>query len=395
MADLTNLTRLDLGHNSIWDISPLVENTGIGSGDEVYLWGNPLSYPSIHTHLPTLRGKGVEVAYFEERTPTTLRVISGDNQSGVSGETLANPFVVEVQDERRRAFAGIEVTFAVTAGGGTLSVTSATTDGNGRAQTTLTLGSDTGMNTVSVSAAGIEQTVTFNALVESIEFDLSVPTGISLIHVPLKVIAVDGVAKTITSIADLYDALGGADTVSYLITYDTQTQEWLSYFSTLDKGTAADKVLTDDIGIIAGMKTPVSLRLTGNPLGTDGTSTITLNPGLNLVGVPLKDSRINRVSDLLRLDGIGNNVSVIIVSDNGEFKAVGQPGDDGDIPITGGQSFILNAQEAAAVAISGEGWTNAPRNGCRTPRRECRSAFLDRHPGDGYHSRVGVERGDS
>ena len=193
-----------------------------------------------------------------------------------------------------------------------------------------------------------------------VEYNLSIPADISLIHVPLKVIAVDGVAKTITSIADLYDALGGADTVNYLITYDTPTQNWLSYFAPSDKGTAADKMLTDDIGIIAGMKTPVSLRLTGNPLGKDGTSTITLNPRLNLVGVPLKDARINRVSDLFSLEGIGGNVSVIIVSDNGKFKAVGQSGDDGDIPIIGGQSFILNAQEAVTVAISGEGWTNAP-----------------------------------
>ena len=194
----------------------------------------------------------------------------------------------------------------------------------------------------------------------TVEYLLSIPTGTSLIHLPLKVAAVDGAPKTITSISDLYDALGGADTVIYLITYDTPTQNWLSYFSTLDKGTAVDKVLTDDIGIIAGMKVPVSLQLSGDPLGANGTSTITLNPKLNLVGVPLKDSRINRVSDLLRLDGIWGNVSVVIVSDNGKFKAVGQSGDDGDIPIIGGQSFILNAQEAATVAISGEGWTNAP-----------------------------------
>ena len=49
---------------------------------------------------------------------------------------------------------------------------------------------------------------------------------------------------------------------------------------------------------------------------------------------------------------------MIIVSDNGEFKAVGQPGDDGDIPVTGGQSFILTAQRAATVTISGESWDN-------------------------------------
>ena len=63
-------------------------------------------------------------------------------------------------------------------------------------------------------------------------------------------------------------------------------------------------------------------------------------------------------SDLFALDGIGGNVPVIILTDNGEFKAVGRAGDVSDILITGGQSFILTAQKAATVAISGEGWTN-------------------------------------
>ena len=52
------------------------------------------------------------------------------------------------------------------------------------------------------------------------EYSWSIPAGISLIHVPLKVTAVDGVAKTITSIADLYDVLGGADVVNFLVTLD-------------------------------------------------------------------------------------------------------------------------------------------------------------------------------
>ena len=61
------------------------------------------------------------------------------------------------------------------------------------------------------------------------EFLLSVPAGISLIHVPLKVTAVDGEPKTIESVGDLYDALGGANTVNLLITYNTQTERWNSY----------------------------------------------------------------------------------------------------------------------------------------------------------------------
>ena len=37
---------------------------------------------------------------------------------------------------------------------------------------------------------------------------------------------------------------------------------------------------------------------------------------------------------------------------------VGRAGDPGDIEITGGQSFILTAQRAAIVDISGDAWTN-------------------------------------
>ena len=191
-----------------------------------------------------------------------------------------------------------------------------------------------------------------------VEYLLSIPTGINLIHVPLKVTAVDGVAWTITSISDLYGILGGASAVNFLITYDAQTQEWRSYFGTFDRGTATDKILTDDTGILAGMRTPVSVRLSGSALGTSGTGVITLSPGLNVVGLPLNDSRVMRVSDLFALNGIGGNVPVIILTDRGEFKAVGRAGDPGDIQITGGQAFILTVQRPATVIIDGDAWTN-------------------------------------
>ena len=96
-----------------------------------------------------------------------LSKVSGDNQTGISGALLANPFVVEVRAENLSVLEGISVTFTVTAGDGTLSITHATTDENGRAESTLTLGQNLGMNTVSVSAAGIEGMVTFNAVVEA------------------------------------------------------------------------------------------------------------------------------------------------------------------------------------------------------------------------------------
>ena len=192
----------------------------------------------------------------------------------------------------------------------------------------------------------------------NIDFFWSIPAGTSLIHVPLKVKAVDGVEQEIAAVADLYDALGGESIVNFLITYDSATQEWLSYFTPSDKGTPADRGLTDDMGIIAGMKTPVTVRLTGEALGTSGSGTIALNQGLNLVGLPLNNPALTRVSDLLELDGIRGNVPVIIGTDGGDFQAVGRAGDPGDIPLTGGQAFILTASRAATVAISGDAWAN-------------------------------------
>ena len=67
---------------------------------------------------------------------------------------------------------------------------------------------------------------------------------------------------------------------------------------------------------------------------------------------------IPRVSSLFGLAGVGGNVPVIILTDDGDFQSVGRAGDPGDIAITGGQGFILTAQRAATVSISGEGWYN-------------------------------------
>ena len=163
VVGLTNLIDLYLGDNNISDISPLVANTGLGSGDTVNVQYNPLSYLSIHTHIPTLQSRGVTVEFNNRAHPALLK-ISGDNQKGASFAPLPQPLVVEAQDEDGSALVGISVTFTVTAGGGTLNIEITRTDVNGRAKSTLTLGPNLGTNTVQVSAAGIEVPATFHAV---------------------------------------------------------------------------------------------------------------------------------------------------------------------------------------------------------------------------------------
>ena len=101
-------------------------------------------------------------AAVEQAMPHTLTKVSGDGQEGMIGASLAKPFVVSVLDQNGSAFAGAVVTFSVTAGGGTLSATTVTTDANGRARSTLTLGDDPDDNTVTATVEGLEP-VTFTA----------------------------------------------------------------------------------------------------------------------------------------------------------------------------------------------------------------------------------------
>ena len=59
LQNLINLQKLVLIGNQIVDIAPLVANTGLGTGDLLYISGNPLSQESINTYVPVLRDRGV------------------------------------------------------------------------------------------------------------------------------------------------------------------------------------------------------------------------------------------------------------------------------------------------------------------------------------------------
>ena len=63
LSGLNSLERLSLSSNGISDLAPLVANTGLGSGDWVYVRNNPLSATSINTHIPALQSRGINVSF--------------------------------------------------------------------------------------------------------------------------------------------------------------------------------------------------------------------------------------------------------------------------------------------------------------------------------------------
>ena len=129
-----------------------------GHTDEVH----SMAFSPDGTTLAAGGRNGTILLWNIEKTAQSLTKVSGDGQEGLAGEPLAKPFVVSVLDQGGSAFAGTVVTFSVTAGGGTLSAATVTTDANGRATTRLTLGSDAGTNTVEATVEGLEP-VTFTA----------------------------------------------------------------------------------------------------------------------------------------------------------------------------------------------------------------------------------------
>ncbi len=159
LANLTELILLEIQDNQVRDISPI---TGIAHRlRTLFLDGNPLSYRSIYTHLPTIRSRiipsRINFVTFETpsgdatRIPGGLVSISGDEQTGMSGAPLAAPFVVETRDSEGALFAGVPLTFTITEGGGTLNPVPTETDDDGRAEATLTPVTTLGRHTVAVT----------------------------------------------------------------------------------------------------------------------------------------------------------------------------------------------------------------------------------------------------
>ena len=94
-----------------------------------------------------------------------VRIVSGNNQLGYLNSRLINPFVVTVRNADDEPVPGVQVTFQVVAGEGTLSVTNPWTDAEGQAQTYLALGDSRTEYRVTASVGGVPDQAMFSAAV--------------------------------------------------------------------------------------------------------------------------------------------------------------------------------------------------------------------------------------
>lgn len=109
----------------------------------------------ITTPLPGI-GDGASVSV--TLPAASIGVVSGGGQSGKVGASLANPAVVQVSASDGVGVAGVSVVFSAPAGG-SVSPTVATTDANGRASTSMKLGSAVGPQGFAATAAGFSTAI--------------------------------------------------------------------------------------------------------------------------------------------------------------------------------------------------------------------------------------------
>ncbi|HEX6645105.1 MAG TPA: Ig-like domain-containing protein [Gemmatimonadales bacterium] len=86
--------------------------------------------------------------------PVAIELVDGDAQDGSAGSALAEPLRVRVTDADGAPVAGVEVTWAVLTGGGSITPVSST-DAQGIAAATFTLGPSNGAHTASASVDGL------------------------------------------------------------------------------------------------------------------------------------------------------------------------------------------------------------------------------------------------
>lgn len=95
--------------------------------------------------------------------PATMTVSAGNNQVGAAGTALPESLAVIVRDQAAAPVPGVNVTFTVAAGGGSVSPSARATNASGIAKTRRTLGPNAGTQTVSATA-GTLTPVQFSAV---------------------------------------------------------------------------------------------------------------------------------------------------------------------------------------------------------------------------------------
>ena len=178
LANVTVEWTVQGGGGSLTDASSTTNAQG--QAQTTYTLGTTAGTQTVRATVP---GTALEATFTVmatapvDPTPASIQITGGDDQSGLVGDPLVDPFSVVVRNAAAQALSGVTVTWTVTQGGGTANPATSTTSAQGVASTTYTLGPSAGTNTVDAavqSDPSLAQTFTATANAPPSAVDVSV-----------------------------------------------------------------------------------------------------------------------------------------------------------------------------------------------------------------------------
>jgi hypothetical protein len=219
--------------------------------------------------------------------PTVILALAGDAQTLDHNVTSA-ALVVQVNDQYGAPFPGTEVTFNGSGVAHTLSSTSGTTDGNGRASVTVTAGTEDGTITVTAEAAGVGS-VDFTLTVEE---DVPEPEAAEIVIVSGNGQTLDHnetSAALVVQVNDQYDdPFPGADVtfsgsgVPHNLSSTSETTDGSGQASVTVEAGTEDGTITVEVSVDGTTLTPVTFTLAVE--GSTAPTTFATNFSGNTVG---------------------------------------------------------------------------------------------------------------
>jgi hypothetical protein len=289
-------------------------------------------------------------------SPFALEIISGDAQQGVAGSTLPAPLVVAVVDKNGGAIAGATVELAVIGGGGTLSAFTATTDAQGLAATTWTLGTLAGSNTVQAASSGLAP-VAFNAtgvagppaVVFALAGDTQSDVAGATLAAPFVVSVQDANGNGVVGIAvDFAVSAGGGVLSSLFEISDAQGRA----STTLTLGTSAGLNIVE--AAAAGLA-PIEFHANGTPGAPAELAAAAGDGQTGVAGSPLAAPLVLLVVDANGNGVAGVGVELAVTEGGGTFSSLlAETDGEGTASIiwTLGAVAGANAAEATAVGLA-------------------------------------------
>lgn len=202
------------------------------------------------------------------RTPASISIVTGSNQSGFAGLTLSQPLVVKVTSANGAVVAGQTVDFAVTSGQATVNPASATTGVDGTAKTQVTLGANPGSVMVVATVRATTLNAVFTETAQPLTTDFSC-TGVTPVTL--------AVGEVRTSLSGTGICLHADATSEYLVNafhgstvFSAQTQVGIAGFgittptSSAPLGSTANRVLPGgllNVGSASDPRRALDLRM--------------------------------------------------------------------------------------------------------------------------------------